>query len=260
MNYQLLLVLSLTQMFLSLTISNDKWKSEKFADYTVFYTPEDKNNLEEYLVYFENGKKSVASFFQNSYSNTFSIYIHPNRASLDSTWQKDWNMPDFKSQCWMVASGISDKLDIISPKLWDSIACEHRYSNTSKTQNLITHELVHVFHGQLCASPDFSNVTGIDWFLEGMATYASGQCDSNRVSEVKKAILDKNIPETLDTFWSGNLRYGLSGTVVMYLDSKYGREKLTRLLRYNNISEILNSLETTESEIINEWKNYMKEL
>ena len=46
----------------------------------------------------------------------------------------------------------------------------------------------------------------------------------------------------------------------MYLDNKYGREKLTSLLKYNNIKELLNSLETTELEIMNGWKKYIKDI
>jgi len=226
----LLLIILIVPIFSSLTIVGEKWISEKQNGYTIFYDSKDKKDILEYKVYFENGKKSVTDFLKNSYSSEFNIYIHPTRASLDSSWQKDWNMPEFKSQCWMVASGIADKLDIISPKKWDSLACEHTYSNTIKTQNLITHELIHVFHGQQNKSPDFSDVDRIDWFVEGLATYASGQCDSIRILEVKKALLDNKIPESLNEFWTGNLKYGLSGTVVMYLDNKYGREKLTSLL------------------------------
>ena len=255
----LLLSILLVLIFLSWTIIGDKWVSKKQNGYTIFYSYKDKNKLNEYKIYFEKGKRSVTDFFQSSYNSDFDIYIHPTRESLDSTWQKDWNMPDFKSQCWMVASGVANKLDIISPKMWDSIACEHIYSNTIKTQNLITHELVHVFHGQQNVSPDFSDVTEIDWFVEGLATYVSGQCDSTRIVEVQKALMENKIPKTLNKFWTGNLRYGLSGTVVMYLDNKYGRERLTSLLKYNNIKEVLNSLETTESEIMIGWKKYIKE-
>ncbi|MEZ5024287.1 MAG: hypothetical protein R2728_13680 [Chitinophagales bacterium] len=201
----------------------------------------------------------MEDFFQAKYNQDFGIYVHPNRASLDKAWQKDWNMPDFTSQCWMVASGVADKLDIISPKMWESLACEHTFANTIKTQNLITHELVHVFHGQLNESRDFSDVTGIDWLVEGLATYASGQCDSVRISQVKTALLKNEVPEILDQFWTGSLKYGLSGSVVMYLDDKYGREKLTSLLKYNDIKDVLNSLATTESEIMDGWRKYMSE-
>lgn len=256
----LLIIALLVPIFLSLTIVGDKWISENQKGYTIYYTSMDNSNIKEYKIYFEKGRKSVTDFFQSSYNKEFNVFIHPSRTSLDSSWQKDWNMLDFKSQYWMVAGGIADKFDIISPKMWDSLACEHIYSDTIKTQNLITHELIHVFHGQQNKSPDFSDVTGIDWFVEGLATYASGQCDSIRILEVKKALLDNKIPESLNKFWTGNLRYALSGTVVMYLDNKYGREKLTSLLKYNTLIEMLNSLETTELEIMDGWKRYIKEL
>ena len=160
----------------------------------------------------------------------------------------------------MVASGIGTKLDMISPITWDKEACEHVYAETQKTQQLITHELVHVFHGQLNVSPDFSNVDGLDWFIEGLATYASGQCDSSRIAAVKKAINDDKIPQGLDNFWSGKLKYGLSGSVVMFIDQKYGREKLKTLLPLNKKADLLSALNTTESDLLNEWKEYLKKM
>lgn len=256
----LILTILFAPIFLSLTIVGNKWIIEKQNGYTIFYTSDDYKSIKDYKNYFGKGKTSVTDFFQSPFHNEFNIYVHPTRESLDSAWQKDWNMPNFKSQCWMVASGIAEKLDLISPKMWDSLACEHSYSDSIETQNLIIHELFHVFHGQQNKSPDFSDITGIDWFVEGLATYASGQCDSIRISEVQKALLVNNVPLTLNEFWSGNLRYGLSGTVVMYLDAQYGREKILALLKYNNINELLISLGTTESEIMNGWKKYIKGL
>ena len=139
-------------------------------------------------------------------------------------------------------------------------AREYSYSNSIKTQRLITHELVHVYHGQQNKSPDFSDVTGIDWFIEGLAVYASGQCDTQRIAEVKTALSENNIPQNLSDFWSGKLRYGLSGTVVMFLDERYGREILISLLGYNDIKGIISHLKTTEEEILIDWKKYMKEI
>lgn len=256
----LLLIVLIISLLVSWTTVRNKWIIEKQNGYSLFYTTFDNQNIREYKVYFEAGKKTVEDFFQTPFNTEFNIYIHPNRASIDSTWQKDWNMPEFKSQCWMVASGEAQKIDILSPKMWDSLSCEHSYSNALKTQRLITHELVHVYHGQQNVSPDFSNVSGIDWLVEGLATYASGQCDSVRISEVQKALSENKIPDTLDNFWTGNLKYGLSGTVVMYLDNKYGREKMIGLLKFNNIEDVLRSLGVTESEIMNGWKHYMEEL
>lgn len=239
---------------------DDKWIIEKHQGFNILYKSIDKKNLKEYEKLIENGVKSVNMFFTSSYNKNFDIVIHPNRHSLDSTWQKDWKIPDLKSECWMVASGVATKLDMISPKLWDKESCEHIYSESQKTQNLITHELVHVYHGQLNASPDFSNVERIDWFVEGLATYASGQCDSLEITKIKKAISENNIPESLDNFWTGNLRYGLSGSVAMFIDYKYGRTKLKKLLPFNKKSEILLTLETTESELLDTWKKYIQNL
>jgi hypothetical protein len=50
------------------------------------------------------------------------------------TWQKDWNEPRFKSECWMVASGVASKLDVISPKSWDKQACD-QYMLTKEKHN-----------------------------------------------------------------------------------------------------------------------------
>ncbi len=254
----ILLVTSL--LFIGWTTSDTNWISEKHKGYTLLYTSIDKSNNKEYNQLIENGIQSVNTFFNSSYNKAFNVFIYPDRQSLDSVWQKDWKMPAFKSECWMVASGIATKLDMISPKLWDKQSCEHRYSETKQTQQLITHELIHIYHGQLNVSPDFSNIEGLDWFLEGLATFASGQCDTSRIAQVKKAIAENNIPGNLNDFWTGRIRYGLSGSMVMFIDHKYGREKLKELLPFNKKPEILSALKTTETELLNEWQKYILDL
>jgi len=169
-------------------------------------------------------------------------------------------MPEFKSECWMVGSGIAQKLDLLSPIRWDELSCEHSYTDTDKTQALITHELTHVFHGQLNASPDFSEVSGIDWFVEGLAVYVSGQLDVSRIKEVKSALAQGQIPDSLENFWTGRLKYGLSGSVVMYIDKTYGRPALEKLLPFNNLNALLGSLGTSENKLLEGWKSYLNSL
>lgn len=250
----------LSQLFINWVTVDNKWITEKQKGYTLLYTSIDKSDGKEYKKLIENGIKSVKTYFHSSYNEEFNVFVHPNRQSLDSVWRKDWNMPEFKSECWMVASGVATKLDIISPKRWDKLSCEHIYSETTKTQQLITHELVHIYHGQLNISPDFSNVEGIDWFVEGLATFASGQCDNSRITEVKKAISENKIPKSLDNFWTGNIKYGLSGSVVKYIDHKYGREKLKELLPLSKKSDLLSILKTTETELLDGWQKYIQNL
>ena len=239
-------------------IPDPEWMVEKHKQWNVFYTGQDKNMIKEYDKLFEQSAIEVSRFFNSGFKNRFDIFVHPNRHSLDSAWQKDWNMPEFKSECWMVASGIATKLDIISPKSWDKQSCEHSYSQKINVQRLITHELVHVFHGQLNESPDFSKTEGMDWFVEGLATYASGQCDSARILEIKKAIQENSIPATLDSFWTGKLRYGLSGSVVLYIDRHYGRSTLIKLLPMTKKSQVLSALGVQEGDLLKEWRAYLQ--
>ena len=236
------------------------WQKLSYKRFDFYYTQNDKQSTKEYSQLISTGIQTVENFFNAPFQKKFDVFIHPDRKSLDSTWSKDWNEPDFKSECWMVASGVAKRIDIISPKQWDTESCEHHYKEKMQTQRLITHELFHVFHGQLNTSNDFSNVENIDWFVEGLATYASGQLDSAKIEEVIKSINDKTVPSTLDKFWTGNAKYPLSGSVVMFIDKKYGRQKLKELLPYNKKEEILKALDTGEKNLLSEWKIYMESL
>ena len=158
----------------------------------------------------------------------------------------------------MVASGVATRMDIIAPAKWDQQSCDHHYADKEKMLQLITHELFHVYHGQLNASPDFSDVNNIDWFVEGLATYASGQCDSSRLSAIKKMVTANKVPASLDKFWIGPMKYGLSGSVVLYIDQTYGRNKLKELLRFNSINQIMDALGTSEADLISHWKTYIE--
>lgn len=236
------------------------WSYENHNGYRLFHTQTDQPNDAEYAKLMDNGITTVNQFFKAPYKKPFDIYIHPTRQSIDSTWQSDWKMPDFKSECWMVASGVAIRLDVISPKTWNKSACEHDYTNKDKTQQLLTHELTHVFHGQSNASPDFSDVEAIDWFVEGLATYASGQCDAARIADVKQLVSENKAPNTLNNFWKGKSKYGLSGSMVQYIDRQYGRKKLIALLPFNKKTQILEALQTSEAELLNGWKTYISKL
>ena len=250
--------LLLPLILLSWKTNDDGWQSIRSKLFTFYFTKDDQNETTEYKNLVDNGIDTVVNFFKENYPNKFDVYIYPHRISLDSAWRKDWGMPDFKSECWMVASGVAKRIDIIAPKKWDEESCEHKYADKVATQKLITHELFHVYHGQLNISPDFSNTENIDWFVEGLATYASGQLNNARIAEINKNISEKNIPSSLDSFWTGKLKYGLSGSVVMYIDKQFGREKLKELLKYNKKEEILSSLGMHETQLLNDWKKFME--
>ena len=233
------------------------WEKLPTQSYDIFYKPSDRASVPSVQSKLATGTARARAFVGQPFRNHFEIYVHPGRQSLDSTWQHNWNMPDFHSACWMVASGVGTRLDLLSPAIWKTASCEHDGDNQQETEQLITHELVHVFHGQHNPSPDFSEVQGLDWFVEGLATYASGQCDTKRIQEVKAAIEKQRIPAQLEAFWTGSLRYGLSGSMVMYLDETYGRSVLLQLLMVSTQADLLKKLHVSETELLAGWKQFM---
>jgi hypothetical protein len=96
-------------LFLSRNKVDDGWLSKNNKSFTLYYTQSSKNDVSEYKKLIIEGVASTENFFHTSYLNKFEVYIHPRRGSLDSTWRKDWKMPEFKSDCWMVASGVAKK-------------------------------------------------------------------------------------------------------------------------------------------------------
>jgi hypothetical protein len=236
------------------------WRMKKHKQFDVYYTKADKKELKAFTGMFEKGISITEKFFDTTYRNHFNIFIHPGRQSLDSTWEHDWNEKGFKSECWMVGSGTGKRFDLLSPLAWEKQACEHQYSNKEKTAELITHELIHVFHGQRQSIPDFSNTDKLDWFVEGLATYASGQLDTEKLSSLKKLISENKVPETLDQFWTGKYKYPLSGSVVMYIDKTFGRKMLIRLLPLTKKGEVLEALNITEAKLLADWRNFISTL
>jgi hypothetical protein len=236
------------------------WLTKDNRAFTIHYTNEDSALVADYEALAFAGIQKTESFFGERYKNKFDVFIYPHRKFLDSAWENDWKIPGFTSECWMVASGIGSKIDILSPARWTSESCGHSYIDRLQTLQLITHELVHVFHGQRNVSPDFSDVKNMDWFVEGLAAYASGQCDTARIADVVKAIKASAVPSSVDQFWTGNLKYGLSGTLVMYIDKKYGRDKLNQLIPYNRGQKIFEALAISEPQLRSGWKQFMLSL
>jgi hypothetical protein len=215
----------------------------------------DKQEAEQINTWLKQGQKTIDTFFNKDFEHPFDVYVFSSRDSLDAQWQKDWNMPGFKSQCWMVASGIAHRLDILSPGVWNTQACEHDSSDKKATKNLVIHELTHVFHGQHNPSPTFENIDNIDWLVEGIAVYVSGQLDDARYQRAKTSIQQEDSPNKLAEIWRGENRYGFAGSMVKFIDEQYGRDVLFKLMSLTKAEEVLQVLDISEDELINQWKH-----
>ena len=52
------------------------------------------------------------------------------------------------------------------------------------------------------------------------------------------------------------MRYSQSGALVEYIDEKYGRATITTLMHHGTKAQILTTLNITEAQLIENWKQY----
>jgi len=166
-----------------------------------------------------------------------------------------WGMP--ASEKWMVAAGGADTLAIIDPEVWKKEAVEHNPDNAREVELIITHELVHVYHAQHNPSKDLDGMDDLGWFVEGLATYVSGQLALTHGGDARKAIADGSEPKKLADAWSGKYRYGVSGSMVEFVDRKFGRKETVKLLGFRKPDEVLGDLKLTEPQFLDGWKAFV---
>src|SRR5690606_13778278 len=104
--------------------------------------------------------------------------------------------------------------------------------------------------------PDFNGMDEMGWWIEGLAVYASEQLDSARLAGLRDLMEKNAVPQTLQKFWSGKHKYGLSGSVAAWLDKTYGRAVVVQLLSCTDTSRALSVLKTDEATVLDRWKKF----
>ena len=198
-----------------------------------------------------HGASEVEAFFRSPFTSAFDLHLFPHRADLDRFAHDRWGMAS--TECWMVAMGSGSGLVLLDPAVWSTEACEHDGDDAKHVQQIVTHELVHVFHGQRCPNHEFDGMDEMGWFIEGLAYFAAGQLDEKGVARARKAAKG-GLPHSLATAWSGETRYILSASIVAYVDRTHGRATLLSLLTATNTRELLERLGTTEERLLAEWR------
>jgi hypothetical protein len=235
-------------------VGHSNWLKKEHSLFDLYYKTHDLPVLGKIEQDAESGITSVTSFFNDSFRHRFDFYLFPERQELTEQWRKDWGMPEFNAQCWMVASGVAKRLDILSPLAWQDDACEHNPNDSIEIKQIIIHELVHVFHAQHNPRPGFAEMESLDWLVEGLATYASGQLSQTRLNNIVMRVRDGEIPASLSVLWQASDKYGMAGSFVKFIDLHFGRQKLIGLLPLNELSAILQYLGTSEQVLIELWR------
>ena len=157
----------------------------------------------------------------------------------------------------MVGGAENEGVVLVSPRLWTP-DCDHDPADSQHVRDLVVHELVHVFHMQHNPSSEFEGADEIGWFVEGLATYASGQFEHGHADRALEAVESGAVPERLAEAWSGPYRYGVSGSLVAYVDDRIGRAGLAELLGATTQAEILDRLGMTEPELLAAWAAWVR--
>ena len=195
---------------------------------------------------------TVEAFFGAPFPRPFTVVVHPDRGSFDASFPPEWGLG--RTECWMVASGVANGVQLLSPRAWKAEACEHDAGDRAHVERLLAHELVHVYHGQHNPSPDFVDVTGLDWFVEGLATLVSGQLEDPSLLSARTALERGQGPASLARAWTGPARYGVSGSLVAFVEHELGRARLTGLLGATSEGELLDALGLGEEELLARWR------
>lgn len=233
-----------------------EWRSLEKDGLLVRHTPADAAVAGEILVVVAEGRTTVEGFFGGAFPRPFAVSVFPGRAELTAFWRREWKEPDFSPQCWMVASGSAETLSLLSPRVFGTEACEHDPSDAAATRLLLVHELVHVFHAQTSPSADF-DLEEIAWFVEGLATFASGQLSDGRLTRAREALGKGQGPKRLADAWSGPNRYGFAGSLVAYVDGRWGRKTTVALLRETTPPGLLGRLGVGEAELMDGWRRWV---
>lgn len=190
-----------------------------------------------------------------AFPDTVSVRVFPSRATFSVALKAAWGIPD--TACWMVGAADDHVLYLLSPAVWDAEACEHDGRDAGHVGMLVAHEAVHVLHGQSNPSDDVGLLEDIGWFIEGLATYVSGQLGTEHADRATDAIAQGAAPSRLAEAWSGPYRYGVSGSMVAFIDDVWGRATLRDLLTATSQSELLARLDLTEAGFLHRWRGWV---
>lgn len=189
------------------------------------------------------------------FPDTVSVQIFAHREGFTAALQEAWGIPE--TACWMVGAADDHSLFLLSPGVWSTEACEHDPGDSEHRRLLVTHEAVHVHHGQVNPSEDVGLLEDIGWFVEGLATYVSGQLETSHAGRAAEALAEGNGPERLADAWSGPYRYGVAGSLVEYVDEQWGRETLRAALEVTTQDQLLALLGTTEAGFLAGWESWV---
>ena len=222
---------------------------------TLRFTDADRETSAALRPLLDAGRRAVSAYFGAPFPDPVAVTLAPDRAAFTAVLKAEWGVPE--TQCWMVGTGVADFLVILSPRVWGAEACEHDPADTQHVQDIVTHELTHVYHGQRNPTRDFDGADEVGWFVEGLAVLVAGQLGRGRLSDPREAVRASAVPARLSDAWSGRYRYGVSGSLVSYIEVTWERAAVRDLLAVTTQAQLLTRLGVTEQQLLDRWNAWV---
>lgn len=238
-------------------ISYDEGPTGSEADVSkldITYEAADSNSAVVLQAYALNGMAQIERFFGRSFPEPVMLTILPDREAFDAYAAKKWGLT--QTQCWMVGAAGTHDVVLLTTRLWEP-ACDHDASDERHVRDLLVHEFVHAFHMQINPSDEFERADEVGWFVEGLATYVSGQLEAGHLVRAHEAVEKGETPDHLVDAWSGPYRYGVAGSMAAFLDELLGRGQFGTLLAATTQAELLDPVGMTERDFLEAWKAWV---
>lgn len=228
--------------------NNDSLNLAKESQHFAFYsTRGDIEVLDSLAITLENNYSRITNRLGIQIGKKINVRVFPNLASFHAAI----HYPDAPD--WVVGSSIDDELLMISPLNPGSY---HTYKSLVQ---VVVHEFVHI--AVYYARGGKGSTPLSRWLSEGYAQYEAGQINENIRKIVKTSLTDKTPPtwtqlDSASAMEFGKMNgYGLSVTIVDFLISTYGMDKLVLLIKNPENIEIIYGL--TESTLEKQWIQYV---
>ncbi len=205
--------------------------------------------------YVADAEKKITSFFGAPFRKQMTLRVLPSRKLFDEALHKRWKMEP--TQPWMVGAAGADVLFLLSPRVWKAEAQEHDPNDEKEIADIVCHELVHSYHSQINPSRELDGLDAMAWFVEGLATYASGQLERKQKGIAEREVAEGRVPTKLEDAWQGRARYGVAGSMVRFVDERFGRKKVVELLKTTSNEGAMKTLGISDIQFLADWKKWV---
>jgi hypothetical protein len=194
-----------------------QWRIYKAPHFEVYYYPEFELELGRVTSYLESAYQTVSSDLKHEINFAIPVILYKTSSEFQQTNLFPAEVPE---GVLAFAEPVRDRMvlpiDLPSDKL----------------QDLVIHELTHVFQFDLIPRNLFQRTVPL-WVDEGHASYMEGKWDPLDLMQVREAAINDNVPKMSRSQFqalSGRAPYNFGHAVFDFIEERYGKEGMRQFL------------------------------